>query len=225
MLRLIPFLSLLVFMSQVVTYQNARQLAAYYVFFFPLLLAGSGHDFLVRKCWWQRLGLLVMMATAILLILARSRPLFPARTVITQLQAMYPQSKFLSQNLNTYFSISSVETQRKFISQVVPQGEPVIGYATTWYGSEPQMWYPLGQRRVERVLPGDTAEELRQKGIHFVFVDNRALESRGRPQQTIQEWMNRYGATLVAKLSMETNRVDQIFRIYLVHLGSKPEEN
>ena len=62
-LRLLPWLLLLLFMAKVGTYANARQLAPYYVFLFPIFLVCAGHADLVRRHWWQLSGLLVMLLT------------------------------------------------------------------------------------------------------------------------------------------------------------------
>jgi len=85
-LRWAPWVALIVFMAKVGSHSNARQLAPYYVFFFPLILTGAGHACLVRRRWWQILGWIVMSATAILLVVSRERPLFPAQSIITILK-------------------------------------------------------------------------------------------------------------------------------------------
>ena len=56
----------LFFMAKVATFENARQLAAYYILLFPAVLVSNGHSILVRKRWWQGLGLAAILLTAFL---------------------------------------------------------------------------------------------------------------------------------------------------------------
>ncbi len=229
LLRWVPFLLLLVFMAKVVSYQNARQLGPYYVFFFPCLLVAPGHLTLVRQQWWRIMAVLVMLSTAFLLVVARNRPLFPARTLITQIEAKYPHASGLTKSLDTFFWISVVENTRAFIAHSVPPNEPVIGYATDWSTLEPAMWLPFGQRRVERVLPTDSPAELRRQNIHYVYVDFTALHLPGQPPETIEHWMAQRAGRLVDQMDLSADPVNhrlmvgsdtvaEAVRLYLVQL-------
>ena len=221
---LVPLLLLLVFMSQVGTRQNVRQLAPYYVFLFPLILVNPANTLLVRRRWWRWLALFTMLFTVALIITSRSRPLFPAQTMIAAIESRFPHAKFISKNFDSFFYLPMVEQYRTFIAQTLPPGEKVIGYATDWGGMEPPMWLPVGSRRVERVLPGDTREILEHKGIHYVYVDTRAL-GPPMPPKTIAQWMAEGHASLVASYSSATNRVAQENRLYLVRLQAAEPTN
>ena len=113
LLRLAPWALLLLFMAKVGTYDNARQLAAYYPFFFPLFLNGSGQMQLTRQTWWQRFCLLVMAVTAAMLLVSRDRPLFPAQTVLGKLQSNYPHSKIVARAKLSRLPIQSLLMKKK----------------------------------------------------------------------------------------------------------------
>ena len=216
MLRWLPWFLLLLFMAKVGTYENARQLAPYYPFFFPLLLTGAGHNCLTRRAWWQRFGLLVMLITAILLVVSRYRPLFPARTVLGWLQEKCPHAKLVSRALLSYnVRPSLLESQRNHFARELPPGERVVGFASTLGGSEVGLWLPFGQRRVEWVLAGDSPEQLRRLGIHYIVVEDNALQAAN---ETIERWMSQYHGDLVDQVSftMQPGRPQK--HIYLVHL-------
>jgi hypothetical protein len=219
LLRLAPWALLLLFMAKNGTDQNARQLAPYYAFFFPVLLINPGNEFLVRRGWWQRLGLLLLSFTGLLLMLAPGRPVFPARAVMGRLQAKYPHSKFIGQTWH-YVSRVSGEDRRNFFKKNLPAGETVLGYAAVFDADEPGLWLPDGQRRVERLLMDDTPERLHLLGIHFVVVEDTFFKL---VNETPEEWMNKYNADLVNQLTYTLKPGEEPKQVYLVRvrIGSR----
>jgi hypothetical protein len=201
-LRWAPFVSLAVFMAKVATIENARQLAAYYVLLFPVFLVASGHARLVREKWWQRSSLTAIVLSIAMLVIARDRPLFPANTILPLLAEKYPQWKFLAREQQSYACRLALETQRNAFRNTIPAEEKVLGYAAVRGEQEPGQWIPFGRRRVERVLPDDTASQLQAKGIHYVLVDSSGLDLLN---MTIGDWTNHYGAVLVDSSGLETS--------------------
>jgi energy-coupling factor transporter transmembrane protein EcfT len=214
-LRAIPWALLILFMAKVGTYENARQLTPYYAFFFPALLVNAGHAHLVRKRWWQWLGILLMTFTALLLVISRNRPLFPAQTILTRLHAKFPQSKFIARAELSFDVRSSVVEQQNYFAKHLPPDEHVVGFASTLGSSEPGLWFPLGQRRVEWVLPGDTSEQLLARHINYVVVEYNALNFEN---ENIQQWMEKYHGELAGQLNFLLRPGEPQFSIYLVHL-------
>jgi hypothetical protein len=220
LLRWLPWGLLLVFMAKVASYPNSRQLAAYYVFFFPCFLVSSGHVGLVRRRWWQRLGLLTMLMTAGLLVVARNRPLFPAETWLVPLKEKHPGWKFLAKAWDSYACRLSVETQRNIFHNQLPAAGAVVGYATVSGTQEAGLWLPFGQRRVERVLPSDTAQQLRAEGVHFVVLDSDGLGMLGL---TIADWTNRHDGVLIEAIAYESQPGNTNWD-YLVRLNPSPRK-
>jgi hypothetical protein len=222
LLRWMPFVLLLVFMARDGAFENARQLAPYYPFFFPLLLVGAGQARLVRRLWWQRLGLLIMGATATLVVIQPNHPLLPAQTLITRLQREYPHSKLLSMVSRIYSYQRSLEDQKRRLGDALPPDE-TIGYVAGINGRyESWMWLPFGQRRVERVLPNDTPEQLRFKGIHYVVIEDIVLQTAN---ETIEQWLNEYDGNLENKIVPDKDPGHPVRTLYLVRLRPEPGEN
>ena len=216
LLQLVPWALLLVFMAKVGTFQNARLLAPYYPFLILPLLAGAGQAGLTRKRWWQGLGRLTMLLTAALLFFLPNRPLFPAQRMLASLQSRWPDSKIRARVANLYHYQQELEDQRSRLQRELPANMPVIGYATGIGRCEPALWLPFGQRRVERVLPQDTPEQLRGKGIRYMVIEDTGFEMA---HKTPEQWLADYDAELATKIIFEKDPLHPAIRsFYLVHL-------
>ena len=198
LLWLAPWVALLAFMAKVGSYENARQLAPYYVFFFPLLLVAAGHVQMVRERWWRRMAGLVMLVTLGMVVSLRGTPLFPAQTLLGWLREKYPNSQALLHAQASFSSANTMQLQRHCFQSDLPPDEKVIGYYSTIFGvAEPGCWQPFGIRRVERVLPGDTRDYVRSLNLHYVIVDEEALRVT---HQTLADWLQKYEGELVAQV-------------------------
>lgn len=215
LLRVTPWVLLLVFMAEICSDENARLLSAYYVFLFPLLLASPKQELLVRRLWWQKFGLSIVLLTVLMLVVSRDRPLFPARTIFGHLRDEYPHSKFLSALWLHYAWPSSVASVDIKLREAIPPHERVVGYATVNGFLEPGLWFPLGQRRVKRVLPNELPKQLVSSGIHYVFVEDQALEVS---KMTITEWTQKYNGQVVDQWSFFKDPYHPPGHIYLVRL-------
>ena len=217
-LRLCPWILLAIFMAKVGEAQNARHLAAYYIFFFPSLLASAGHEKLVRKTWWQKMALLCMASSVLLLVINPVRPLFPAVTVTQQLAAGRPHSKIFSTLRDAYTVSRSFRNAGQQIKEEMPLDEPLVGYAAIGNARfEPALWLPFGVRRVERVIRTDSPEQLAKQGIHYVVIENYPSLNC-----SIDEWMARYHASLVAELTVQERGHDgSQSHVYLMRLGNQ----
>ncbi len=203
-LRIAPWGLLLVFVAKVGTYENARQLAPYYIFLFPAWLVKAGQSQITRQPSWRRLAVVVMMFTGFLVATSNERPLFPAQTIFKAVKSQFPYNEFLSDECVRYLeSPCQVNDGRKInLHRMLPPDETVIGYYDKVRSvDETAIWLPFGQRRVECQLPDDPPERLRALGIHYVVVNGpAATETFGN----IERWMNRYDASLVDQYGFPT---------------------
>jgi hypothetical protein len=214
LLRMVPWLLLLIFMAKAGTYENARQLSPYYLFLFPALLTRPGHATLTRRNWWRWLGCLTMLGAAAMLIINPNRPLFPAKTSLSALQAGFPNSKFILQ-ATAYVSQPSNEERADFFRKNLPADETVIAYATLGGADEPSLWMPFGHRRVERLLWDDSPEKLHLSGVHYVVIDDWFLGYAGK---TIKQWMDENNGDLVGRTTAASNFGNPVESLYLVRL-------
>jgi hypothetical protein len=213
-----PWALLLLFMAKVGAFENARQLAPYYAFFFPSLFISAGHTELVRRIWWQRLAHLVMLISVGLLIAAPFRPLFPAQTILGRLHDKHPDSKFAAKFLFIYSFRTDVEKNRNYLNTQLPSETNIVGVAGTVSSfGETGLWLPLGRRRVEGVLPDDTTEQLHSLGIDYVFVTDAFPKLL---KETVGQWIILHRGELISQVSHQSKFGDPPGHIYLVRLKS-----
>ncbi|HXF11120.1 MAG TPA: hypothetical protein VN625_10075 [Desulfuromonadaceae bacterium] len=196
-LRILPWASLLVFMAKVGTFENARHLAPYYPFLFPLLLARPGHDLLVRRRGWQRFGLFLMAFTAFMIVMLTDRPLFPAQTFFTWLSDKYPKSVIASNEFISYVqsNYQAMAARRKYLASVLPDdGKPVAYLANVFDIDEPGIWMPYGRHRVACIMSEDSPEQLRARNIGYLVLDGNMVHWRSG---TAAAWAKEYNATLL----------------------------
>jgi hypothetical protein len=217
-LRWVPWLMLLALMAKMGTINSARHLAAYYPFLLPSLLAAGGHSWLSRRKWWQIASVATMLATATFVILSPLLPLWPAATVLDALERRHPDSHVLLRLRSFYSTPEILRAVRHPFVQSLPPDERVVGYATDAQGLEPGLWRPF-TRRVERVLPGDTPEELSQRGIRYVVVDDFFCRLG---DGNLDHLLTRYQGRLADTMSVPLGLGRPPAHYYLIQLAPTP---
>jgi hypothetical protein len=219
LLRIVPWLLLVLFMAKVGSWNAPRYLAPYYPFLFPSLLVSAGHSRLVRTRWWNRAAILGMLVTISLIVLSRQRPLLPVDTVTAHFQKHYPHSNFIRKVRNAYSFRQGLRTGLEPLLNHLPSGERTIGYAARMGGSDIQLDSPLGSRRVLRVKIEDSPEDLRRLGIRYVFVERDALKGAGL---TIEEWARRFNAEILGTVTRDYGPEMPVLECHLARLKSIP---
>ncbi len=209
-----PWLALLLFMAKVGACQSARYLAAYYPLLALALLLRPGMAALVRRQWWQRLVLSLMTVTLAFMIYEEGRTFVPS-SVFARLQSL-PRPGFLTVLDDYYQTRLSVAAYWEFTA-CHSAGEAVVGYATICGGLEPGMWRPWGHGRVERILPDDSPDWVRSRGISSLFIEDPALIEN---HETIEQWLKRFDATLLDQMTYSTSPGVPRTHLYFVRLNS-----
>ena len=212
--RAAVLLALLVFMAKVATFFSARHLAPYYVLLFPLFLFLPGHAALVRKVWWRRLAVGIMVLTLPMLVFSRHRPLFPALAILEKLQQSHPHSGMLDRAWNRFSYPYWIEQQRVELRQRLPAEFTVIGYLAYCADTEPDLWLPFQKRHVIRFLPGDTPDQIRAAGIRYIVIQNDWL---GLAKMTMADLLKKFDGELIYQA--EYIDPNGPVRVYLVKLN------
>jgi len=211
-----PWGLLVLFLAKVGTYENARQFAPYYPFLFPSLLTIRGQTLVSRRIWWQRLGIAMMLFAAFLLVISRTRPLFPAQTVLDWLKKERPSSHLVARAAFAFDVRSAVGPQfRSWVENNLPAAETTVGLASASCLIEPDLWFPYGHRAVERISPGDTGPELRAKKLHWILVEGGFLSALKTDPAT---WADKIGADVVSEFKYQLLAGQPPEVIYLIRL-------
>jgi len=211
-----PWLVLLVFMAKVGADRSARWLAPYYVLMFPLLIRKPGHDWVVRRRWWQLGAVLVMLCAVALTVLSRQRPLWPAQAVLSHLRRACPASGFLKQVYDSYTFETEWSGDQSPIRSLLPAGQTRIGFACLGV-AEACLWRPYGSRQVVHVQDQDSGADIARRRLQYIIVNDRAVEHAGEPG--IQAWLRRRGFVLVQSVPMRLEASLPPENVYLARVA------
>lgn len=189
-----PFISLLVLLAESNLYAVARLLTPYYALLLPALLAGAGHEALIKKIWWRAAAFAVFVVAAVPLVLSPARPLFPVQTILARMP--HPPAR-----VQTVYSV--YRGRHDAFAPVLADLPPdlkILGLVTA-DDPETSLWRPFGSRRVVHVCPGDTAADLKAHGVEYILVKPEMLESRFHASP--EDWLKQMNAELVSKIPLE----------------------
>jgi hypothetical protein len=210
-----PWISLLVFMTQSNLSGPGRILTPFYPLLMPLLLATAGHERLVARRWWRAAGMAVFAIAAVMLVVAPARPLFPAQKIIGKLAARFPDSRLLARTKTVYSVYRNRNDAFAPARAALPPDAAVLGLVT-FDDPEASLWRPFGSRRIEHVCPGDTAADLRARGIQYVLLKTENIEPLFHC--TPEDWMKRMNAQIVQKIPLELRVQQGVCDWYLLQL-------
>jgi hypothetical protein len=194
-----------------------RYLLPYYVPLFPIFLAGTGQDCVVRKRWWRVSAYAVFGLAGILLIIAPSRPLFPAQTVVEKLYASRPDSRWIARAHDVYTVYHCRNRAFDPAIAILPPRLKCLGMVT---GDDPEatLWRPIGSRRVEHVCPRDTPDDLKARGIEYILV-KKDMFGRSEFAGSFEDWLQHMDAGVISKISLVLRATDGARDWYLVKLN------
>jgi hypothetical protein len=188
----------------------ARILTPYYALLIPIVLANSGHELLVKKCWWRVSALAVFLIAAGLLIISPARPLFPVMTILDKMQNAPPRAR----------EVYSVYRDRPDAfapaRDILPPDLKILG-VTTFDDPETSLWQPFGSRRIEHVCPQDSAADLKTRGIEYILVKDEAFGKWF--SGSFDDWLKKMNAQTVRKISLNLRASSGPADWYLVRLN------
>lgn len=185
----------------------SREITPYYSLLMPLLLAGSGQVWLVKRRWWHWCALSVFVMAAGLLVVSPSRPLFPVQRLLA-VPSLPPRVRI----------VYSVYAQRNDAfapaRDLLPPGLTVLGLIR-YDDPETSLWRPFGSRRIEQVCPDDTAAEVKARGVEYILLREEFLAWHG---YTLETWLQRMNAQVVKTIPLNLHASTGPLDWYLVRL-------
>lgn len=189
------WVSLLAFMAKSGMVTPTRLIAPYYPLLLAGLLASWKQERVVRSRWWRVFVIGAVVLAFAALVMAPARPLWPARTLLAKAAAAHPGQQQLVRAEKVYEVYGNRPDPLAGVRQWFPPGVDVIGFLGTGNDLDISLWKPYGSRRVEQFFFGDSREEIRKHGIEYAVVGGFCLNQR---QMTIQDWLQKSGAELIA---------------------------
>lgn len=209
-----PLLALLAVMTQSNLFGIARILTPYYLLLLPMLLAFAGHEQLVKKRWWRAAAFALFFFAAGLLVISPARPLWPAQSILKKFPPS--NSRLLTRMQDVYSVYGRRNDAFAPVRDLLPPDWKVLGLVT-YDDPETSLWRPFGTRRVEHVCPGDTAADLRVRGVEYVLLQEPAFAQR--LQCPLPEWLQQMNATVVGKISLRLRAATDPLEWQLVRLN------
>jgi len=182
--------AMLAYMMRIGAPAPGRLLAAYYPLLLLPILLHPTQQTLVRKCWWNKLGLLAGLLALIPLVLTPSRPLWPGER-IDALQHKFPQSEQIARAHKIYKVYWDRNDVLAPIRRHLPPSASVVGLIEDGGDAETSLWRPYGARRVV-LLTGTNV--FQRPNLEWVVVKNNVL---GADPTTFAKWLKQTGGILV----------------------------
>lgn len=173
---------------------TARLIAPYYPLLLPLLLIGPAQSEIIRRWWWRGLVGGVLLFAFLIVIVVPDRPLWPAKTILSQAHARHPDQRLITRALKVYTVYSERWDAVAGVRALLPPDIKVIGFLGGTDDCDISLWRPFGERRVEHFLLTDSPAQI-QKRAEYVVVSETSLAAQG---VSCEDWRQKSGATFIA---------------------------
>ena len=173
---------------------TARLISPYYPLLLPLLLIGPAPAAIIRRWWWRGLVGGVLIFAFIIVIVVPDRPLWPAKTILSQLHAQHPGQRQVSRALKVYTVYAGRWDALAGVRALLPPGLKVVGFLGGEDDCDISLWRPFGERRVEHFQLTDSPAQIRERA-EYVVVSGSALAAHG---VAFDDWLKHSGATFIA---------------------------
>jgi hypothetical protein len=205
LVRWSPFISLLVFMAKLPLSASARIVAPYYLIFLPVLLAGVGHETLVRKLWWKGLATLVFLPAFMLVVINPGRPLWPAQRMLTNAGVKHPDVMPLRRARLLYEGYAVRWDALADVRSHLPENEKNIGFISLLSSTtlETSLWRPFGHRRIWWFQPGSDFDQIVKRGVRYVVVGVESMAERVG-DMPFEDWLQSWAASHHGKVIVQS---------------------
>jgi hypothetical protein len=214
--RFAPWISLIALLSQSEVYPIGRILAPYYALLLPFFLACPAQEQIVVQRWWRLSAFTVIVMAAGLLIVSPARPLFPVGMFLEKIHTAAAQHPSLAR-VETVYSVYAARNDAFAPARAaLPPGLKILGLIT-YDDPETSLWRPFGSREIKHVSPGDTAADLKVRGVEFIIVKGDAFGKWFNG--SLDDWLKKMDAQVVRKISLRLRAGSPASDWYLVRLN------
>lgn len=170
---------------------GARIISPYYALLVPALLLGPAQLDVVRRRWWKTLAWLAAGLALLVLVVTPARPLWPALTLLSKLQKSTPNRRLVQRAFTVYDVYRHRSDPLAQVTHALPPELTTVGFLADGDDLSISLWRPYFRRRVEYILPDDSAQQLRKRGIEYAVVGGAYLAANGLD---FGKWTSQVGA-------------------------------
>jgi hypothetical protein len=215
-----PWISLLAYCMKSGMVTGARLISPYYPLILALILTVTGSTKVVRTGWWRVLVWVNFLLAVPVLVLTPGRPLWPAETVLSKLQAAHPASRAITRALDVYRIYAIRFDPLASVRELLPASVKTVGFLGTADDIDISLWRPFGSRRVEHILLTDSGEDIRRRGVQYVVVGGFHLAQKGT---TLERWLNGIHGKLIATTSATIKVAEGLQQWHIVCLTEETD--
>lgn len=177
-----------------------RLIAPYYPLLLPALLLGARQVGLIRTIWWRGLMWFTFLSAFFVLIVTPPRPLWPAQTILSKLQASHPDSRFINRALTTYTVYSTRPDPWPQARAVLPADEKVIGTVSGPDELDISLWRPFGSHKVAHINlhEADPVQNLQTRKIRYAVVSELEVQLQ---KVSLDEWLTKARAEILTNFT------------------------
>jgi hypothetical protein len=201
LLMLLPYVALTAYMMKSGLSAASRIVSPYYSLLLPVFLSGRGQIAVVSRRWWQWLVIISCLVTAVVIIVAPARPLWPALSVMRRLHQSFPNSSMVARAERVYSVYGGRNDSLGRVRALIPVEEKVVGIVSVMDDPLASLWKPYGKRRLMVILPKDSLSELKQKGMRYVVISPDGVKTLFN--QTPEEWAAQSSADIVGQTTID----------------------
>jgi hypothetical protein len=210
-----PWIALLAYCMKSGMVTGARLISPYYPLLLALVLVVPGTADVVRSRWWRILVWVNFLLAVAVLALTPGRPLWPAQTILSRLQATHPASHVITRASDVYRVYSIRSDPLAKIRDFLPRSETTIGFMATEDDIDISLWRPFGNRRVEHILLTDSVEDIQCRKIQYVVVGGFNLIQQGT---TLAAWLDRTQGKVIGTTTAKIKVAEGPQEWYVVRL-------
>ena len=192
-------IALLAYFSRAGMSTVARHIAPFYPFIFALLLSGRCQQAVISSRLWRWAAAASLIAALALVIIVPSRPLWPSRTLLAQVNESSPR---ILQRAKTGYDVYSQRSDGLTpVRLALPPDASFVGYLTHSWSPELPLWKPYMKQRIRHILPTENLQSLKAEGLRYLILNTENFETHRKISP--EKWVEQGGGIILKKIPLQ----------------------
>jgi hypothetical protein len=203
-----------IYMAKSGLYAPARYLLPHTFFIvLPIFALPAAYD-LTRKLWWRAVAYIMFFLAALLLIISPARPLFPALTLLRNVnESSSPLKQRAARVYNLYRTRPDILLP---IREALPPDAQAVGFIAL-NNPETSLWRPFGSRRILHLRSEDPPEIIRRHGIQYIVVGPNIMGQIFKT--TAEDWARQNNGEVIKRFQIQIQARGPLTEWLLIRLN------